>query len=329
MEEQLLNFVESLLDGAINNSQTTLDVTPGDGALFGASGNLTLVVEDEIVVMTSIATDTLTIARAQEGTTAVSHASGTKVSANWTKGTAENIMADYNRIDSIANRPSPGRKGQRFKPDDAPFEYVHDGTNWRTQMGQVIAPFGPIDTGSGTLVNFSGATATDQGDTALITIPNNGGNFRFVKWPLATPGTYTVEVTMDVRGGCARATVYSFLGLEDSATGKFFTLGLLETDTNQQLWFQYNNSPTSAGGVIYNPYMSAAGPLVLRLSEASSMLTVSYSPDGINFYTLGTVNIGTYFGGYASGDIDNVLVGGYNNGADIDKWINFGGLTGR
>mgnify|MGYP003133777910 CR=1 FL=1 len=83
------NNVKSQITGAINNSATTLNVTSGQGALFpnvSSSGTdyfyATLIDTSgntEIVKCTNRSTDTLTIVRAQDGTTARSFSIGDRI----------------------------------------------------------------------------------------------------------------------------------------------------------------------------------------------------------------------------------------------------------
>lgn len=91
MGQLFINNCSSRLTAAINASATSIGVTAGDGARFAAAGTLsttnyligTLVkvsgyreVAWEIVKITGRSTDTLTIVRAQEGTTALSFSAG-------------------------------------------------------------------------------------------------------------------------------------------------------------------------------------------------------------------------------------------------------------
>ena len=102
------NFAKSLLDntGGINASATSLDVTAGDGAKFPATadGDYNIVIWDkatypdpaddpdvEIVRVTERSTDTLTITRGQEGTTATSHANGAGILLDVTKKMIDDI----------------------------------------------------------------------------------------------------------------------------------------------------------------------------------------------------------------------------------------------
>ena len=81
------NFGESTLDSDITSTATTFDVQAGEGANFPAitGGNyyyLTIVnisADREIVKATGLSTDTFTVVRAQEGTTAMAFSADDKV----------------------------------------------------------------------------------------------------------------------------------------------------------------------------------------------------------------------------------------------------------
>jgi hypothetical protein len=72
MPELFTNNASTTLNGAINNSVTSLVLT--SASLFPASGNFRIRIDDEIILVTAISGATCTVARGQEGTTAASHA---------------------------------------------------------------------------------------------------------------------------------------------------------------------------------------------------------------------------------------------------------------
>jgi hypothetical protein len=94
------NNASSLLASGITNVSTTVTVTAGQGALFPAisagqysvatmedtSGNI------EVVYITGRTTDTMTITRAQEGTTALSFASGSRFELRVTAGVLATLL---------------------------------------------------------------------------------------------------------------------------------------------------------------------------------------------------------------------------------------------
>lgn len=98
------NNAYSTLAGAINSSVTTLTVATGEGARFPAISSSTdffyvtvfNVSVSEIVKVTARSTDTLTIVRAQDGTTAQSFSSGDSVQLKVNKAMLDGIKSDMN-----------------------------------------------------------------------------------------------------------------------------------------------------------------------------------------------------------------------------------------
>lgn len=98
------NNAGSTLSAPITNSQTTIPLAAGTGALFpvpGAGQYFSVTVVDqgtgllrEIMWCTGNASDVLTVIRAQEGTTAKAYAFGDKVANLWTAGQAAKMAQD-------------------------------------------------------------------------------------------------------------------------------------------------------------------------------------------------------------------------------------------
>lgn len=131
MAERWTNNAESTLDAAINGSDTTILVQSGHGARFPSPTHgdyFWLTIENEIVKCTARSTDSLTVVRAQQGTSGASHADDTPVKLLWTAESAR--FAAFNHI--------PGRiSGRRYLGGVAAF--VSTGT---VTLNQLIAqPF--------------------------------------------------------------------------------------------------------------------------------------------------------------------------------------------
>lgn len=69
--EKYTNNAQTTLNGAINNSVTSLVVT--SAATFPTAANFRLRIEDEIMLVTAVSGTTFTVTRGIEGTTAASH----------------------------------------------------------------------------------------------------------------------------------------------------------------------------------------------------------------------------------------------------------------
>lgn len=101
------NNATSQLAAAIDDTDTSLDVLTGEGALFPSlSGSdtfrctLVSATDIEIVSVTARATDTFTVVRGQEGTTAVAFPIGATVELRLTKS----VMESFATADALAKQ---------------------------------------------------------------------------------------------------------------------------------------------------------------------------------------------------------------------------------
>lgn len=87
MAELWTNNAESTLSGAITDVATSLAVQVGHGARFPSPSNgdyFYLTIESEILKCTARSTDSLTVVRAQQGTSGAAHADAVAVKLLWT-----------------------------------------------------------------------------------------------------------------------------------------------------------------------------------------------------------------------------------------------------
>jgi len=84
MAEQLSNFGRTTISGSINDTTTSVVVT--DGSVFPSTGDFRINVEDELMLVTARATNTLTVTRGIEGTSAAAHTTGVYVTHVATAG---------------------------------------------------------------------------------------------------------------------------------------------------------------------------------------------------------------------------------------------------
>jgi hypothetical protein len=90
---QVKNRAVSTLASGIDNVVTSLTVATGEGAKFPTPGNgFHITIDDEILKCTARTTDTLTVTRAQEGTTAVAHNAGAAVRLNITAAIVQQLQ---------------------------------------------------------------------------------------------------------------------------------------------------------------------------------------------------------------------------------------------
>jgi len=95
-QERHVNNAMTTLDGAIAAGTLAFDVV--DGSVFPSEGDFRILVESELMLVTSRDTNELTVERGIESTIAIGHNSGSTVCAIVTEGSLEKHMSDYNAL---------------------------------------------------------------------------------------------------------------------------------------------------------------------------------------------------------------------------------------
>jgi lysophospholipase L1-like esterase len=100
MAELFANDAVSTLNGAINTSVTSLTIT--DATAFPAGAQFRIIIDDEILLVTSVVDTAFTITRAIEGTTAASHADGATIAQLVTVAGLEQWRRDHATVNPIS-----------------------------------------------------------------------------------------------------------------------------------------------------------------------------------------------------------------------------------
>lgn len=104
----VLNWATSSLALAMTAGSTSLTVASGEGTLFGTDFPMVLVIDynlpsyREIVLATGRVGDVIQVTRAQEGTTATTHAASAIVRNNLTAGQMEDVHDAINALEGGA-----------------------------------------------------------------------------------------------------------------------------------------------------------------------------------------------------------------------------------
>lgn len=177
MAEQFANNASTTLNGAHNNSTTSFVVT--DGSVFPSTGNYRIICGTEIMLVTARSTNTLTVTRGYESTTAASHTSGDSVSLIFTKGSLDQFLADYEQTGVRASRPSAPRKGTRYTATDLLARWYYNGSSWDLLWPAYVPNARKWDVTGWTAQNQSTATFTDKtGILEVTTMPINNNAVR-------------------------------------------------------------------------------------------------------------------------------------------------------
>lgn len=282
--EQFANDADTTLDGAIDGSQTTLDVT--DPSRFPSVGQFRIVIDAEIMLVTSVSGSTFTVTRAQEGTTGASHVDLSGVSHRLTAGALQQFRKDNNGAGAIGSQPSDSFEGRLYFPND--------GLNFRRDNGSIFVPFGLLYkfkqtkvVSDFTWVNQGGATATDQGGLIYMTAPlGSGNNLRILEMSASPP--YVVTAAFKVMADISNGRTMVGLTFRESSSGKCAVACLEFTvSSGVQVMYvrsvKYTDNTTEAGDYIKKLLWINVDTFWLRIEDDNSNRNVYLSSDGINF----------------------------------------------
>jgi hypothetical protein len=198
MAFQYTTFGGSTLDGAINDSVTTLDVV--SAASFPTSGDFWINIEGEILKVTGVSSNTFTVVRGETGgTAAASHSSGVAVIAVVTAQAITQLRADMTRWGTYATMDAltDMKSGDVFWFDGSDTPYtraIYNGSSWDLYyQGHKCTP---LVTGDFGWENQDTASFQAWGGATVFSIPKAAALRGLFKAEPATP--YTIRALVRV-----------------------------------------------------------------------------------------------------------------------------------
>jgi hypothetical protein len=276
--EQFANAASTTMNngGTLSSGATSVIVTSVTG--FPAA-NFRILIGSEIMLVTAIAGNTLTIARGQDLTTAASHTDGSTVTHVLTALGMLQAIADRNLMGVFASQPAAGVAGRQYNCTDAPFRYVDTGSAWQKFFGTY-----PLVTPSNagfSWDNQDGAVLATSYDMLNISNGNNGS----ISWRYATaPSTpYTIAAAF-LPNFNPRNSCYYALGFR-ATSGKFvaFYINLEGTQLTLNVGEWTNSTTFSTAVVNAVPFYTNTGLVFLQIEDDGTNFTFSVSTDGVNF----------------------------------------------
>lgn len=220
--EQYANNPTSTLNGAINNSVTTLVVS--SAASFPTTGNFRIIIDSEIMKVTAVSGTTFTISRGQEGTTAASHSNLANVFGILTVASWDAMREDNEFLGTYSTRPSAELKGRIARYTDALVVERDNGGSWDS--------YGPIwnlvppDLSQFSWVNQDGGSVVQQGAAIYLSGPVSGADSvrcQVKSVPGSTP--YSVEFAFTTNFQALPTNHFGFV-LRESGSGKLVTFSI-------------------------------------------------------------------------------------------------------
>jgi len=266
--EQFANNAADTLNGAINNSVTSLAVN--SASEFPTDGNFRIIIESEILLVTAVSTNTFTVVRGQEGTTAASHSSGAVVTQILTKDSIDRGGKDNVTLWGYSGLPPlnklVGTDGSTILTS-SDFTWVNQGTT----------------------------VVTDQGGTVAMRLPTSSGeNVRVQK--RAAPST-PYSLVAAVRVLAFREGIPSVgIGFRESSTGELVVLAFSNDGTQENRFIVYKfNSATSFSAAYSGLGTSThclfiASEVWLKITDNGTNLIFYASPDGVEWAQLFSIS---------------------------------------
>lgn len=293
--EKYVNNAVTTLNGAINNSTTTVIVT--SAALFPATGQFRILVGTgagaEIMLVTSVSSNTFTVATRGtiDDSAAQSHSDLDAVSQVLTKGALNQIIADNCQYGACGSLPSAEKAGRLYFGSDYPMVYRDTGSAW--QAYNRGAPVNPPVTSGYTWSHASGgptATNTDitNGPSILShTAIGTGDKFSaFTKSLPATPCSVVARFILNSNAGTASCGVCMSDGT------KYYFIGPMIESNITRVWsVKYSALNTYSGEYITRQdFPVNYGDMYMKITDDGTNRDSFFSNDGNSwqrFHTIG------------------------------------------
>lgn len=262
-KETFTNALETTLDGAINNSVTTVVLT--DASTFPLTF-FRIKVEDEIMFVTSRSGNTLTVIRGYESTTAASHVDDSFVNHTVTVGSLQRfrqqLLADAGITDFTDSASA----------DDDDFD-DENFSGWTTVQGS------------------PSSTMTERSHRASLLIPGGSANaqhYGFVKAKVPTGGKF-IQLGMNIGGHSGQ---YPIAGLvfSDGATYGAGRQVQFSFSVNENQFFlrettNWNNNIGQSGSGGVAPFVLKVMHMRMTWNSSNNYLC-EVSPDGISWSSI-------------------------------------------
>ena len=281
--EKFANNAETTINqgGGVDNSTDPVVFTVTDGSVFPSTGNFRIRIDNEILLVTSRSTNSITASRAQENTTIAAHSNGSKVTHVLTAGSLDQRLIDQVFSSAYASKLTSEKQGRLFLPSDGYTLERDDGSNWKP-WGPIF-PFTPPVDGSYSWVNQGSASViTTKGSIFLSAPVASGENIR-IRDKSIPSAPYTITAAFIP---CLSVGPYPMcgIGLRNSTSGKIVFFQMYCNNAHLFLGIRRYDSPTAFNSDTYIVTASwISGLVFLRIVDDNTNRKFYYSKDGQNF----------------------------------------------
>lgn len=286
------NNPSTALSADITSTSAT-SISVDDGSVFPSTGEFRILIGSELMLVTARSTNTLTVVRGIEGTTATTHSTSDGVNQIVTAG----ALRQYGRDNS------PGFDGSL-----PPFRLL-DGS------GNVL------DSSDFTVVNASDTVINDQDGTISFRMIGGGATIKvtaLARTAPATPNALIAGMQFIFPTNTAGRWVHTIVGFRESSSGKITAITLYNDSTNGGLVLAVNryDSVTSLNSTVFAKTVFAmCGSVVWFKAVDNGTNLILYIGDGrewIQVYTEARTS-------FLTGGADQIIAGANCGGNGFDS----------
>lgn len=283
--ERHRNNAESTITASINNSSDPVTVSVADAAEFPSNGNFRILIDSEILLVTSVSGSDFTASRAQEGTSIASHSNGATVRLIFTSGAFDQAINDRFAVAAGDDYNDTSNNNYRcLQCNDSPH-YVH---NRATSPWSAYSPLYEFDPTGWTWFNQGSASITKNNPfSSQMSMPSASGNIRGLITTFTGGNNIDCWVHPATYTGTSGTAFAIGITLANSTDDKKFAFWARWRNLSGWPVFDiireyYTNNTTFSNGSTAQFILPM--PILLRLDDnGSGTATLSWSIDGLNF----------------------------------------------
>jgi hypothetical protein len=257
------------------------------------------------MLCTARSSNTLTVTRGQEGTTAASHTDDDRIELPYTKDSFDQLISEYRQLGGYASRPSTPRKGTVYEATDLMnTKWFYDGTNWHLIKPHVVPSTRLVSLSGWTALNHGTASFTVKNGVLEASMPVATSNLRgHYKTASSPPYKLTILVSSQVEG---QGNLFWFVGFRiNTGAMRIFSLG---SGSAGNLRIEHWNSATSFSSTpVAARTMMLSGAYFIRIEDDNTDWKYSLSRDGLNWTQFYSETRNTTF------TPDQICFGHFNN----------------
>lgn len=262
--EQFANNARTALNGSLTDVATSVVVDSATD--FPTEGNFRILIDSEIILVTSVSGSTFTVTRAMEGTTGLAHDDGSLVTQLVTDESLRQVIAD----DLLYANQKPL---YHSITDDTGAVINAAGVTWLNQGSSTV-----IDKHDTLYFEWPADSGTNQGRGIVEAVPSGG-----------TPYTCTIGFRAFLVNDAAGTDGFPQinLGFRDSGTGRLIMLAFhFREGANGFEILEMTNETTFSVARLSRFNTTSAADMWMRISDDGTDHRFKVSIDGVNWVTL-------------------------------------------